>query len=321
MKKLKTLLCALFIGCISPSVFAQGYPVLDVANLMQSIESVYQYYQQIQNTIEQVQNTYKQIEQAAQQMASMNWDELKDLGSNFNGMGDNPFEAMTNVYNSAQDITKAVSKNMNKVKDLKDTLTKQSINFAGMNVSVADLCGAGEPGKNVFNFVKNAWDYTVDTENGAFADAIKAYSGKLTYQQREAIAKKYGISAESYAALEYGNYQLSELIKESNILATEEGQKKLLQDVENDANAINTMAKNAPDGSVYAQTQMINSSLGQLDRQIGDLHKSLNRGIGLIGSYYKSKFSEEAVIKQEQYVKETAVEKALVTPAFGNEND
>ena len=140
MKKIRALILALIIGAGGSSLFAQGYPVLDVANLMQSIESVYQYYQQIQNTIEQVQNTYKQIEQAAQQMASMNWDDLKDLGKNFNGMSENPFEVITGVRNSAQDITKAVNKNMNKVNALQDSLTKESIQFGDMKFSVGELC-------------------------------------------------------------------------------------------------------------------------------------------------------------------------------------
>ena len=73
-----------------------------------------------------------------------------------------------------------------------------------MKVSVADLCGAGDnPGENVFGFVKNAWDYSTDTENGAFSDAIKGWEGKLSYKQRQAIARKYGMSARNYASLEY----------------------------------------------------------------------------------------------------------------------
>lgn len=321
MRKIRAMLLALIIGCAGTSAFAQGLPVLDVANLMQSIESVYQYYQQIQNTIEQVQNTYKQIEQAAQQMASMNWDDLKSLGDNFSGMGENPFEVISGVRNSAQDITKAVNKNMNRIYDLQDSLNKQSISFGGMNVSLADLCGAGEPDKNIFGFVKNAWEYSTDTENGAFSDAIKGWEGKLDYKQRQAIMRKYGMSPRNYATLEYGNYQLSKLIAESNLQATEEGQKQLLEQIENDANAINTMAKNAPDGSVYAQTQLLNSSLAQLDRNLGNFHNSMNKGFGLIGSWFKSEKMKEAVEQQESYTRETAIEETMTSSAFGNEDD
>lgn len=294
MKKLKALFLALLVGAGSSSLFAQGYPVLDVANLMQSIESVYQYYQQIQNTIEQVQNTYKQIEQAAQQMASMNWDDLKNLGDNFSGMSDNPFEVITGVRNSAQDITKAVNKNMNKINALQDSLTKESIQFGDVKFSVADLCGAGDPGKNLVGFAQNAWDVTVD----AGKDTVAGYVGNLTYEQKRAIAKKYGMSPNNYATLELANYQLSESLKSSNMMATLEGQTQLLIDCENDANAIATMAKNLPDGSVFAATQLVSSSLAQTERMMGNMHNTIVKGFGTVSQWISSQKAEEA-IKQE----------------------
>ena len=105
MRKLKLFIFMVLFGTLGSSVFAQ-WAVLDVANLMQTIETVYQTYQEIQVAIENVQNTYKQIEQAAQQMATINFDDLQNLGDNFSGMKDNPFEFITGVRNSAQDITK-----------------------------------------------------------------------------------------------------------------------------------------------------------------------------------------------------------------------
>lgn len=300
MKKIRALLLALVLGVGGTSAFAQGYPVLDVANLMESIESVYQYYQQIQNTIEQVQNTYKQIEQAAQQMASMNWDDLKNLGDNFSGMGDNPFEVITGVRNSAQDITKAVNKNMNKINDFQDSLTKKSISFGGQNVSMADLCGAGEPGDNIFGFTKNAWDYTTDTENGAFSDAVKAYTGKLSYRQKQAIMRKYGMSPKNYATLELANHELSELMKSSNIIGTIDYQKQILTDAENDANALQTLAQNCPDGSIFAATQLVNSGLATTIRSLGKLEQSMARGFGTISQYFSSQKTKEAVEQQQK---------------------
>ena len=51
MKKLRALFLALLLCAAggAEKVFAQGYPVIDVANLVQSIESVFQYYQQIKD--------------------------------------------------------------------------------------------------------------------------------------------------------------------------------------------------------------------------------------------------------------------------------
>ena len=59
MKKFITIF--LILSMFSISGFAQGTPVIDIANLMNAIEQLYQTYQQIQNGNEQVQNTYKQI--------------------------------------------------------------------------------------------------------------------------------------------------------------------------------------------------------------------------------------------------------------------
>lgn len=315
MKKIRALILALIIGAGGSSLFAQGYPVLDVANLMQSIESVYQYYQQIQNTIEQVQNTYKQIEQAAQQMASMNWDDLKDLGKNFNGMSENPFEVITGVRNSAQDITKAVNKNMNKVNALQDSLTKESIQFGDMKFSVADLCGAGDPGKNLAGFAQNAWDVTVE----AGQDSVAGYVGKLSYKQKRAIARKYGMSPNNYATLELANYQLSEAVKDQNLWATMEGQKQLLEECENDANAIATLAKELPDGSVFAATQLVSSSLAQTGRMMGKMQNTIVKGFGAFTQWISSKKAEAAIKRQAEYEKKINTSEAVVSPGFADE--
>ena len=306
MRKIKALILAMALAFAGTAAFAQGYPVIDVANLVQSIEAVYQYYQQIQQTIEQVQNTYKQIEQAAQQMASMNWDDLKKLGDNFSGMGNNPFEVITGVRNSAQDITKAVNKNMNKINDFQDSLTKKSISFGGQKVSVSDLCGTGKPGDNIFGFVKNAWDYSTDTENGVFSDAVKAYSGKLSYRQKQAIMRKYGMSPKNYATLELANHELSELMKSSNLAGTLEYQTQILTEAENDAHALQTLAHEMPDCSVFAATQLVNSGLATTIRSLGKLEQSLARGFGTISHYFYSQKTKESIERQKKADEEKA---------------
>lgn len=317
MRKLKALVLALGIFCAGASVSAQGYPVIDVANLVQSIESVYQYYQQIQNTIEQVQNTYRQIEQAAQQMQSINFSDLKNLGDNFSGMADNPFEFITGVRNSAQDITKSVNRQMNKVNDLQDSLTKKSVKFGDVSFSVADLCGAGDPGKDLVGFAKNAWNVTVEAGN----DAVAGYTGKLTYKQKQAIMKKYGMSPKNYATLQLANYQLSESLKKSNLESTEEGISMRLGDVMADAEALKQAADKLPEGNINGQVQMLNSGLAQTEILIGKLWGSITSGFGTIGNYISSRKAEEAIRQQMAYEKEQALEEASSVPAFGNEDD
>lgn len=303
MKKFKSIILVLFLSFSGISVFATGLPVLDVANLMQAIETVYQYYQQIQNTIEQVQNTYKQIEQAAQQMATINFDDLKNLGDNFSGMKDNPFEFITGVRNSAQDITKSVNKQMNKINDLQDALTNESIKFGDVKFSVADLCGAGDPKKNLVGFAKNAWEVTVE----AGQEAVSGYVGKLTYQQKQAIARQYGMSPKNYASLQLANYQLSEALKKSNLESTQEGISMTLGEVMAEAEALKQAADKLPEGNINGQIQMLNSGVAQTEILIGNLWGSIKSGFGLIGNHISSQKAKEAIDDQNRADTENAV--------------
>jgi conjugal transfer/entry exclusion protein len=52
---------------------AQGYPVLDIANLMQAINTLYATYDQITATIEQVQNTYQQLQKQIEMVQNMDF--------------------------------------------------------------------------------------------------------------------------------------------------------------------------------------------------------------------------------------------------------
>lgn len=312
MKKIKGIIAALALGVFAmQNIFASGYPVLDIANLMNAFEELYAYYQQVQNTIEQVQNTYTQIEQAATQMASLNWDDLKNLGDNFKNVGENPFEVITGVRNSAQDITKAVNAQMDKVNNLTDSLTKKSISFGGMNFSVADLCGAGDPEKNLLGFAQNAWDHTVSSSE----DMIAGYVGKLDYKQKQKIMRQYGMSPRNYATLELANYQLSELVKTSNIEATIEGQQQLLEEYENGANALNTLVKEVDPGNEFGMMQMMGSGLADIERIMGRLHKSVVSGVGTFSNYISSKKTEEAVKQQAKYEEQKKIEKSATSSA------
>lgn len=297
-KKLISILMLLFITGAGSKIFAQ-WAVLDMANLMQAIETAYQYYQQVQNTIQQVQNSYEQIKQAYDQVASMNFDDLKNLGENFNGMSDNPFEVITGVRNSAQDITKAVNKNMNKLNDLQDALHAETITFGDMKFSIADLCGAGDPEKNMLGFVKNAWDVTVDSGK----DSIAGYLGNLTYEQKQAIMRKYGMSPRNYATLEVANYGLSESVKNMSSLGTIQGLKQTVEEIESDQAAIDIMMKNAPEGSLYAQQQIANNSVKILVKDIGNIGVNLQRLGGLCSEYIKSNKTKEALEQEEEQKK------------------
>lgn len=296
-KKMKVAVFVFAFVFVGTKTFAQGMPVLDVANLLQAINSAYQYYQQIQNTIEQVQNTYKQIEQAAQQVAGMNWDDLKNLGDNFSGLGDNPFEVITGVHKSAQDITKAVNKNMNKINELQSSLTSKTISFGGVDVSMADLVGAGEPGNNVFGFVQNAWDYST-SEDGPLAQAAKGYENKLTYAQKKEIMRKYKMSPENYAKLQLSNYQLNNLVVQGGIMSTEDAREEMLKEIEANNNAIKAAAQNVPDGSIAGRVDVVNTGIANVSDGLGKLNDKVTQLFSFATEELYLQKTQEAIQQQ-----------------------
>lgn len=296
-KKMKVAVFVFAFVFVGTKTFAQGMPVLDVANLLQAINSAYQYYQQIQNTIEQVQNTYKQIEQAAQQVAGMNWDDLKNLGDNFSGLGDNPFEVITGVHKSAQDITKAVNKNMNKINELQSSLTSKTISFGGVDVSMADLVGAGEPGNNVFGFAQNAWDYST-SEDGPLAQAAKGYENKLTYAQKKEIMRKYKMSPENYAKLQLSNYQLNNLVVQGGIMSTEDAREEMLKEIEANNNAIKAAAQNVPDGSIAGRVDVVNTGIANVSDGLGKLNDKVTQLFSFATEELYLQKTQEAIQQQ-----------------------
>lgn len=318
MRKIRALFFLLMVGMAGTPVFTSGYPVLDIANLMNNIEELYQFYQQIQQTIEQVQNTYRQIEQAAQQVQGMNWDDLKNLGDNFSGMSDNPFEVITGVRNSAQDITAAVNKNMNRVNELRNALQAESISFGGVDFSVADLCGAsGKEDKNVFGFALNAWEYT----HKKAAEAAKGYAGKLTYDQRRAIMRKYGMSAENYATTEIVQYQLDNLVQDSNISATTEAIRKKAEQVMAEAELVKKMADNTADGDVKGLSQLQVKTTAMLLEKSNEMTAAVEKQSGLFSNWIFTNKAREELEKQIAQEEKSAAENSVTGSSIQNYDD
>lgn len=316
MKKIKKLIVSLILlMTLSSSCFAQ-FAVLDMANLSNAIQQMYQTYQQIQHAIEQVQNTYKQIEQAAQQVASMNWDDLSNLGDNFAGMAENPFEVITGVHKSAQDITKAVNDRMNDWNRLADSLQRETISFGGMNVSVADLCGFGDEEKNLAGFMNNAWENIEET-----ADKMAAgYEGELTYEQKRAIMKKYGMSPRNYAKSQYANYQLNELVKEANVKGTAESMKATMEEQEAKVAALKQMIQNTPEGSLKASMENAVMAEVQALAEMQNMSNQLQQVISMYSNYISAEKRAELEKKVEEMKKKEEAEQKLYSGSQGIPN-
>lgn len=329
MKKIKKLIVSLILlMTLSSSCFAQGYPVMDIANLLNAIEQVYATYQEITNMIEQVQNTYQQIEQAANQVLSMEWDDLSKLGENFNGMAENPFEVITGVHKSAQDITKAVNNRMNDWNRLADSLHAETISFGGVKVSVADLVGAtdekadkslfyvdenGKPG----GFLTHCWD-TIESNAETIADG---YEGELTYQQRRAIAKRYGMSPRNYAKHQYANYQLNNLVEEANVKGTTQAIAETTKEQMTKVAALQEMIKNTPEGSIKSSMEAAAMVEVQCLAEMQTMSTELQKIISMYSNYISATKMEAYQKRIDEMRAREKLEEDTSAPAFVDDDE
>lgn len=315
----KKVICAIMLCFVlSGGAFAQGYPTFDAANLIQAIEKVYQGYQEIQHAIENVQNTYKRIEQAAQQMMAMDWSAFGNLGENFAGMKDNPFEVITGVRNSAQDITKAVNDNMNRVNRLQDELTREGIEYGGMKFSVADLCGAGDPQKDIAGFTKNAWQHSKDQ----IQEQADIWAGKLTYRQRRAIMRKYGMSPRNYATIRLSEAMLSDVVVSKCVAGSQTACKEAYEKGMGMGEAVRILSREIADGDLYAQYELSTSTLGTMTTQLENLGVKMDEAMGLQAQKIKAD-EQKVAIQQQEAIEESednmAVENSRNT-VFNNDD-
>ena len=132
-------------------------------------------------------------------------------------------------------------------------------------------------------------------------------SNKLTYQQKQAIARQYGMSPKNYASLQLANYQLSEALKKSNLESTQEGISMTLGEVMAEAEALKQAADKLPEGNINGQIQMLNSGVAQTEILIGNLWGSIKSGFGLIGNHISSQKAKEAIDDQNRADTENAV--------------
>lgn len=191
MKKTKFFFVALaMLAFESFSAGAQGYPVFDNANLMQSvskwmtaIDTLYANYDMVQNTITQIENQYRTIQQAVERAKSIDWDNIR-------------FDGDFDIRNDIRDANRRVNRLLSQARTVRNALTTNIIKAPGSNISysLADLCGMGDENKDVFTAAADVCGYMSDNMKSA-ADA--AVNG-VTAEQAAAIMSKYGITPRNF---------------------------------------------------------------------------------------------------------------------------
>jgi hypothetical protein len=260
---------------VSPAA-AQVYPVLDVANLMQAINSLYATYDHITATIEQVQNTYQQLQKQIEMVQHMDWDRV---GEQFSEMDVTSLEGILNLRYQIKDVTRLVNANMNLINNVQDTLTKKTVTFGGKRYTIGGLFGMGRGSTEttIFDLPKNVVDYVSETAD----DIVAGYAGKLTYKQKEAIMRRTGLSPRNYAKIRLVEEQVNSLIKDMLTTGTDENIIALLNQAGENAVGLDAMMAAAGE-SMVAQQQATTTAILGLATGITRLEAGMGRLTGFL---------------------------------------
>jgi hypothetical protein len=266
----------IFTAFLSGPLSAQGMAVLDVANLMQAINTLYAAYDQITAAIEQVQNTYRQLQKQIDMVKNMDWDKVGDTISD---MDLTSVDGILNLRHQIKDVTKLVNANMNLINNVQDTLTKKTVSFGGKKYTFGGLFGfgAGSDGTTIFDLPKNVSDYVSETSD----DLTAGYAGRLTYKQKETIMRRTGLSPRNYAKVHLVEEQTNSLIKDMLTTGTDENVAALLTQAGENANAIDAMTQAAGE-SMVAQQQATTTALLQAAVGITRLEAGAGRLAGFM---------------------------------------
>jgi hypothetical protein len=288
-RKIVFLLFLLIIFLAGP-LSAQGYPVIDIANLMQAINTLYATYDQITAMIEQVQNTYQQLQKQIEMVKNMDWDRV---GETIGDMDVTSLEGILNLRHQIKDVTRLVNANMNLINNVQDTLTKKTITFGGKRYTFGSLFGfgAGSPGTTVFDLPKNVADYVSETAD----DLTAGYEGRLTYKQKETIMRRTGLSPRNYAKIHLVEEQVNTLIKDMLTTGTDENVVALLTQAGENASAIDTMTQAAGE-SMVAQQQATTTAILQVATGI----TRLEAGVGRLAGFMAHKEISEQIRRETE---------------------
>jgi hypothetical protein len=270
-KKIILSLAALFASSLM--VHAQA-AVLDIANLMQSIETLYATYDEITQMIENVQNTYQQLQKQIDMVKNIKWDEI---GESFAEMDPSSLDGIVNMRNQLKNAGYLINRNLNLINNVQDTLMKKKTKFGGKDYTIGGLFGFGKEGTTIFDLPKNLYDYVDETAE----EVVAGYAGKLTYKQKEAVMRKYGLSPRNYAKWRFVEEQTASALKDMFTSASGDHADKLMEEAVSNAKGIDAMIEKA-DESMVAQQQVTTQAILNLANAVTRLEIGLNRTGGMI---------------------------------------
>jgi len=202
MKKVLAIIGSVFI--FGTQIFA-NMPVIDMSNLLQSIENAYTSYEHLLVAYNSIKTQYEQFQKQVESLKSLD-EKISEAKDSMSNMKDafkdlNSFENLTNLQKveaSRQALRKTVRKASEITKSYEDiavsSMTKTFTTSDGRQYSIGSLFGIPGFDKNggtlsdlKLNFRKG-WDAFTEKEKIAF-------TGNMTEEEKRKIARIYGLPA------------------------------------------------------------------------------------------------------------------------------
>jgi hypothetical protein len=316
MKIIRTFIAASAVFCYSAfPVFSMTpvMPTLDVANLMQAIDTLYATYDHITATIENVKNTYQQLENQMKALQNINFDdvaklqEIKDIRS---------FEDFSNYRHNIKNAVANINANMNYINDIEDTIKDRTVTFGGADFTIASLVGFGKEGEmTLLDLPKVATDYL--KEQGS--TAIAGWEEKLTYEQKVSLMRKWGMSPRNYANWQMANKITNDIVTKS-IGFGNEAIAKIIEKVAKKNEALQVETQMAGE-STNSLLRVAVESVGGISEAIAQFEIGIKQVSAAIGAMdLERKIKEDAIAaeqaKHKTLTEETGVVSRNLNPYF-----
>ena len=282
MKRKFVLIVMLIV--LKSSIFAQGYPVMDITNILAAIQNGYHLYQQLQTNINQLRNAYEQLQQAVKSFQALDISKLD---------AKDPLGSWRTIMTYAN--TQA-----NNVKRIEGLMNAKNIKIGNNSWSLADLYKT--------NPAKTAKD--MFSAGGNFV-AVDPFERELTVAEKAAFHSRYGMEPGNYLRFE----SIKSAIKNKALEAV-----ATLEDIEDNedewAKQLDEVAKKAVDpdeDSVVQQAQINNALVKAQVQETNKLAKYVSQLAANFGNY-----AAQSQIEREEAQKTRDMQKMDTSEAFVN---
>jgi hypothetical protein len=277
-------------------------PVFDVSNFMQAIASVMGIYNQVDMTFAQVQNSYEQIRQQVEMVKGLDFENI-----DFSQLG-SVVRYLTDPVKNARAL---IERNINLIRETKNTIAHKTVNVAGVNYSLGSLLGfeEGSEGRTLLDMPKNIAGHIADTGE----KLARQFMESLSLEQIEAIRRRYDMTPENYALMKMTDEVLDKTVTELFVNGSEEHVQAVLKEVSENAAVISKLTESAGE-SVVSNVQAATKGIEMMITGLGDLQNEVSKVAGFLAQQEIAKKAREEIENAGRELAaqlETHVEKAV----------